>query len=86
MKTDFFVTYHHGDELAARWIAGVLKDVPFSLFMESWDFLPGQRPVEKIAHITAIAPCALVLLSDRFFRVLLENCKNLKLLNLTKVE
>jgi len=45
MKTDFFITYHHSDELAARWIAAVLKDVPFSMLMESWDFLPGQKPL-----------------------------------------
>jgi hypothetical protein len=68
MKTDFFITYHHNDELAARWIAGVLKDVPFSILMESWDFLPGNQPLEKIEHMTAIAPCALVLFSERFLQ------------------
>ncbi len=68
MKTDFFITYHHSDELAARWIAAVLKDVPFSMFMESWDFLPGQNPVEKIEHMTTISRSALVLLSDRFLQ------------------
>jgi hypothetical protein len=28
MKADFFITYHHNDELAARWIVSVLKEVP----------------------------------------------------------
>lgn len=68
MKSNIFITYHHGDKLAARWIAGVLKDIPLSLFMESWDFLPGKLPIEKIEHMAAIAPCVLVLLSDRFFQ------------------
>lgn len=68
MKTDFFITYHHSDELAARWIAAVLKEVPFSIFMESWDFLPGQNPKEKIEHMTAFSRSALVLLSDRFLQ------------------
>jgi HEAT repeat protein len=68
MKTDFFITYHHNDELAARWIAGVLKDVPFSILMESWDFLPGNQPLEKIEHMTAIARSVLVLLSERFLQ------------------
>ncbi len=67
MKADFFITYHHNDELAARWIAAVLKEVPFSILSDSWDFLPGQNPIEKIEHMTAVARCALVLLSERFF-------------------
>lgn len=67
-KTDFFITYHHSDELAARWIAAVLKEVPFSMFMESWDFLPGQNTGERIEHMTAFSRCALVLLSDRFLQ------------------
>ncbi len=68
MKKNFFITYHHSDELAARWIAAVLKEVPFSMFMESWDFLPGQKPVEKIEHMTAAARSALLLVSDRFLQ------------------
>ena len=66
MKTNFFITYHHSDELAARWIAAVLKEVPFSMLMESWDFLPGQKLIEKIEHMTTFSRCSLVLLSDRF--------------------
>ena len=68
MKTDFFITYHHSDELAARWIAAVLKEVPFSMLMESWDFLPGNQPLQKIEHMTAVAPYAMVLLSERFLQ------------------
>jgi hypothetical protein len=66
MKADFFITYHHNNELAARWIAGVLKEVPFSILMDSWDFLPGNQPLEKIEHMTAISKSVLVLLSERF--------------------
>ncbi len=57
MKTDFFITCHHSDKLAAQWNAAVLKEVPFSIFMESWDFLPGQHPIEKIEHMSAISRC-----------------------------
>jgi hypothetical protein len=67
-KTDFFITYHHSDELAARWIAAVLKEVPFSMFMESWDFLSGQNPKEKIEHMISVSRSALVLLSERFLQ------------------
>ena len=66
MKADFFITYHHNDELAARWIASVLKEVPFSILMDSWDFLPGNKPLEKIEHTTAVARSVLVLISERF--------------------
>jgi hypothetical protein len=68
MKADFFITYHHNDELAARWIAGVLKEVPFSILMDSWDFLPGQNPIEKIEHMNAVTWCMLVLISERFLQ------------------
>jgi hypothetical protein len=68
MKADFFITYHHNDELAARWIAGVLKEVPFSILMESWDFLPGKNPIEKIDHMTTVARSVMVLLSGRFLQ------------------
>jgi len=68
MKADFFITYHHNDELAARWIAGVLKEVPFSILMDSWDFLPGQNPIEKIEHMNAVTRCMLVPISERFLQ------------------
>ncbi len=68
MKTDFFITYHHDDELAARWIADILLKVPFSLFMESWDFLPGGSPLEKIDYMLTRSCSAAVLVSGRWLR------------------
>jgi HEAT repeat protein/predicted MPP superfamily phosphohydrolase len=68
MKTDFFITYHHDDELAARWIAGILLKVPYSLFMESWDFLPGGTPLEKIDYMLTRSCSAAVLVSERWLR------------------
>lgn len=69
MKTDFFITYHHDDELAARWIADILLKVPYSLFMESWDFLPGGQPLEKIDYMLSRSCSAVVLVSERWLRV-----------------
>ncbi|NIM12390.1 MAG: TIR domain-containing protein, partial [Candidatus Aminicenantes bacterium] len=69
MKTDFFITYHHDGELAAHWIADILLKVPFSLFMESWDFLPGGQPLEKIDYILTRSRAAVVLVSERWLRV-----------------
>jgi HEAT repeat protein/predicted MPP superfamily phosphohydrolase/energy-coupling factor transporter ATP-binding protein EcfA2 len=72
VKTDFFITYHHDDELAARWIADILLKVPFSLFMESWDFLPGTQPLEKIDYMLTHSCTAAVLVSRRWLRVGVE--------------
>jgi len=68
MKKDFFITYHHDDELAARWIADILLKVPFSLFMESWDFLPGAQPLEKIDYMLTRSCSPAVLVSERWLR------------------
>jgi len=68
MKTDFFITYHHSDEMAAWWTAGVLKEAHFSVLMDSWDFLPGEQPHEKIEHTMSVSHYTLVLLSGRFFQ------------------
>jgi HEAT repeat protein/predicted MPP superfamily phosphohydrolase/energy-coupling factor transporter ATP-binding protein EcfA2 len=72
VKTDFFITYHHDDELAARWIADVLLKVPYSLFMESWDFLPGGQPLEKIDYMLVRSCSAAVLVSERWLRAGVE--------------
>ena len=66
METDFFITYHHDDELAARWIADVLLKAPFTLLMESWDFLPGVRPLDKIDYMLTRSRFAAVLVSGRW--------------------
>jgi hypothetical protein len=42
MKAVFYITYHHADEMAARWIASELKQGKFSTLSDSWDFLTGQ--------------------------------------------
>jgi hypothetical protein len=69
-KTDFFSTYHHGDEMAARWIAAVLKQARFSTLSDSWDFLPGEAPLEKIEYMFRVARDVMVLISPRFIQTL----------------
>jgi HEAT repeat protein len=67
-KTDFFITYHHSDddEMAASWIASVLKQARFSTLSDSWDFLPGEAPIKKIEYMFTAAQNVMVLISDRF--------------------
>ncbi len=67
-KTDFFITYHHGDEMAARWIAAVLKQAQFSTLSDSWDFLPGEAPINKIEYMFTVARDVMVLISGKFLQ------------------
>ena len=67
-KTDFFITYHHGDEMAARWIAAVLKQARYSTLSDSWDFLPGEAPIKKIEYMFTAAQNVMVLISGRFLQ------------------
>ncbi|UCH97942.1 MAG: toll/interleukin-1 receptor domain-containing protein, partial [Candidatus Aminicenantes bacterium] len=64
MKYDFFITYHDDDEMAARWIAAVLKEEGFSTISESWAFLPGDTSEEKLLHTFETCRGVMVLLSS----------------------
>ena len=67
-KTDFFITYHHGDEMADKWIAAVLKQAQFSTLSDSWDFLPGEAPIKKIEYMFTVARNVMVLVSEEFLQ------------------
>jgi hypothetical protein len=64
MKYDFFITYHEDDEMAARWIAAVLKEEGFSTISELWAFLPGDTTGEKLLHTFETCRGVMVLLSN----------------------
>ena len=66
--TDFYITYHHSDEMAARWIAAVLKEARFSTLTDSWDFLPGEAPIKKIEYMFTVALDVMVLISGKFLQ------------------
>jgi hypothetical protein len=71
-KTDFYITYHPSDEMAARWIAAVLKQVRFSTLSDSWDFLPGEAANEKIEYMFTAGRNVMVLISDSLLKSLSE--------------
>ncbi|MDQ1351961.1 MAG: hypothetical protein QG657_2267, partial [Acidobacteriota bacterium] len=66
MKADFYITYHHADEMAARWIASELKQGKFSTLSDSWDFLPGEVALEKIDFMFRVSRFVMVLVSGKF--------------------
>ena len=68
--TDFYITYHHIDEMAARWIAAELKQAHFTTLSDSWDFLPGQTPLEKTEYMFTVSRNAMVLISRQFLQSL----------------
>jgi len=76
INTDFFITYHHNDEMAARWIASVLKQARFSTLSDSWDFLSGEAPIKKIEYMFTAAQNVMVLISDRFLQANVDLTKS----------
>jgi tetratricopeptide (TPR) repeat protein/predicted MPP superfamily phosphohydrolase len=67
-KSDFFITYHHSDEMAARWIAAVLKQAQFSTLSDSWDFVPGEAPIDKIGYMFTVSRNGMALISGKFLQ------------------
>jgi len=66
MKADFYITYHHGDEMAARWIAAELKQAHFTTLSDSWDFLRGETALEKTDSMFGVSRFVMVLISEKF--------------------
>ena len=46
MKADFYITYHHADEMAARWIASELKQGKFSTLSSFHELLELPRIIK----------------------------------------
>jgi len=67
-KVDFYITYHHADEMAARWIASVLKNERFTTLSDSWDFLTGETPPEKLDYALTLCRVVAVLVSEKFLQ------------------
>jgi len=47
-KRDFFVSYTRVDQSQAEWIAWVLEEAGYSVFVQAWDMLPGQDFVQRM--------------------------------------
>jgi len=70
INTDFYITYHHSDEMAARWIAAELKQARFTTLSDSWDFLRGETPLEKIDSMFGVSRFVMVLISEKFLQAM----------------
>jgi len=50
-KRDFFISYNSNDRLWATWIAEVLEQNSYSVYLQEWDIRPGDDFIEKMHEI-----------------------------------
>lgn len=62
----FFISYHPEDTSWAQWIAAQLSDHGYSVFVQAWDFQPGQNLVLEMQRAASQAERTLALLSPSF--------------------
>lgn len=67
-KKDFFISYNHHDEDAARWIAWQLEKEGFTTIIQAWDFLPGNNFVEKMDNALKACKSTIAVLSDNYLQ------------------
>lgn len=65
-KKDFFISYNHKDEDAARWIAWQLEKEGFTTIIQAWDFLPGNNFVEKMDNALKACKSTIAVLSHNY--------------------
>jgi nucleoside phosphorylase len=60
-QRDFFISYNNQDRQWAEWIAWALEEAGYSVFIQAWDFLPGenfvlnmQRAIEQSKRTIAV--------------------------------
>jgi hypothetical protein len=67
-KKDFFISYNHKDEDAARWIAWQLEKEGYTTIIQAWDFLPGNNFVEKMDNALKACKSTIAVLSDHYLQ------------------
>lgn len=62
-----FIAYSHKDQLAAKKISGLLREVEFDPWLYEENLLPGQDWTKEISLAISKSGAALVLLSENFY-------------------
>src|SRR5437879_3587745 len=60
---DFFISYNSKDAQWAEWIAGILEDENYSVYIQAWDFLPGGNFVAQMEASTRLCKRTIGVLS-----------------------
>ncbi|AQQ55566.1 toll/interleukin-1 receptor domain-containing protein [Planococcus lenghuensis] len=70
IKYDFFISYNHKDEKFAEWIAWILEKENYQVFIQAWDFQPGNNFVLQMQKGSANSKHTLALLSNNYLSAL----------------
>ena len=63
---DFFVSYNRHDAQWAEWIAWVLEEAGYSVFIQAWDFRPGGNFVLDMQKAAAESKKTILVLSETY--------------------
>ena len=45
---DFFISYNKNNKDWAKWVAGILEDNGYSVYLQAWDIVPGDDFIKKM--------------------------------------
>jgi CHASE2 domain-containing sensor protein len=65
---DFFVSYTSVDRSWAEWIAWRLEEAGYAVFIQAWDFRPGENFVVEMQQAAAQAKRTIVVLSEDYLK------------------
>ncbi len=65
---DFFISYNSEDRLWAEWIAWILEEAGYSVFIQSWDFRPGADFVREMHKAADQTEKTIAVLSENYLR------------------
>lgn len=65
---DFFVSYNRFDKQWAEWIAWVLEEAGYSVFIQAWDFRPGGNFILDMQRATAESQKTIAVLSETYLK------------------
>lgn len=65
---DFFISYNHIDEDFATWIAWILEEAGYKVFIQAWDFGSGNNFILEMQRGASFAHHTLALLSENYLK------------------
>jgi hypothetical protein len=65
---DFFISYNRFDVQWATWIAWILEEANFSVFIQAWDFRPGGNFILDMQRAMSESRMTIAVLSDTYLK------------------
>lgn len=63
---DFFISYSGSDHAWAEWIAWTLEEAEYAVFIQAWDFRPGESFPLEMQHALENSRATIALLSQNY--------------------